>query len=132
MHRSAPLLCLAAALAFGTLAQAADRSSVDLGPPEQRIHIGVRHSFSKEEATARVGYLFDYWHRRFGVASVWQGNQAWISGRVFGLDIQARLEVTEDRVQGEAKDPGWLMRGRAADYIRKKLLKYMHPRYEEP
>ena len=57
---------------------------------------------------------------------------AHVAGRVMGIEINATLVVSDERIGGDADDPGLLVRGFARSYITKKLQKYMHPQYAEP
>ncbi|GMU58872.1 MAG: hypothetical protein AMXMBFR34_06350 [Myxococcaceae bacterium] len=96
------------------------------------ISVEVPHGFSRTNARERVGFLLDYWHQRFGVQSEWRGDRVFLTGRVFGMDIKARFEVSDTAVTGQAADPGWFWRGRAESYVNKKLRKYLNPDYADP
>lgn len=145
MSRPAPL-ALAALILFTGVAPSDERAarqqpavpfSVGTSPPaarpgEQRLRFKVTHAHTRAEARARLQYLFDYWKKRFGVASKWEGDHAVASGTIMGISFTAWVEVTDSSVGGESTDPGFFTRGVAYAYIEKKLKKYMHPNYDEP
>lgn len=110
------------AVVLSTAASAAD----------EKMRIDVAHQHSKADARARAQLLFDYWHQRYGVECSWHDDAAHVVGRVMGIDINAVLVVSDDRIGGEADDPGPFVRGLAKSYITRKLQKYMHPQYVEP
>lgn len=109
-----------------------DTSAPPTKPGEQRLKFKVPHKHSRDEARARTQYLFDYWKKRFGVVSRWEGDHAVASGKIMGISFTAWVEVTDSTVGGESTDPGFFTRGVAYAYIEKKLKKYMHPNYDEP
>jgi hypothetical protein len=89
------------------------------------------HHFKKPDAKARVQYMLEYWRTAYNVAYVWVGERAWIEGQVLGVAFHAFIDVMDDKVAGEAIDPGGLRGAMAKNYIVKKLKKYLHPTYEE-
>lgn len=101
-------------------------------PGEHRMFFKVPHAHSRTEAHARVQYMLDYWKRRYGVKSAWDGDHAVLQGRIMGVQFKGWLEVKDDEIGGEATDPGFLWRGMAHKYVEGKLKKYMHPNYDEP
>ena len=117
---------LTLALSLSAISLAADESAADL------LTARVPHQLSVEKAHERVQQMLDYWHRRFGVQSKWEGERVAVKGSIFGMDIDATFEVRADEVDAQAADPGWLWRDRAVDYTTKKLKKYLHPTYAEP
>jgi hypothetical protein len=92
----------------------------------------VVHTFSRATARERVMQLLDYWRERFGVRSEWRGDRVFMSGSVAGVDIQARLDVTDSSVEGVASDPGWVWRSSGTAYVERKLRKYLSPSYDDP
>jgi hypothetical protein len=99
---------------------------------EHKMVFAVDHHFSVDDARARTQMMLDYWKKAYGVESRWEGNRAFVKGRVIGVHIDAYIDVTESSVGGEGVDPGPFVRSLARDYVQKKLLKYMHPQYQEP
>lgn len=96
------------------------------------INLTVGHHFSKSDAHARVQLLLDYWKRRYSVDQVWDGDKVLVTGTVIGVPFHALIEVNDASVRCESSDPGVLLRGRASDYVQRKLQKYLHPQYLEP
>ncbi len=87
----------------------------------------VGHSLSKDEARSRVAQLLEYWSAKYGVKATWTGDKAHASGKVMGLSFHADLEVTGDKVGGEATDPGFLLRDKARKYLTEKFASYLAP-----
>jgi len=147
-------LVLLASIAVAALARA-EAPSDTVNPPEPRapaaapeptarpdeapftfsgktITLEVPHAFPRASARERVGFLLDYWNTRFGVKAEWHGDSVFLTGRVFGMHIQARFDVSDSAVTGVASDPGWFWRNKAQSYVTKKLKKYLHPDYADP
>lgn len=97
-----------------------------------RMTIAVAHQYALSEVVARVGYLLSYWKKRFDISSEWRGNRVFLSGKVYGIRVQAMFEVSATSVSGFAKDPGWPWRGQVSTYVDRKLKKYLHPTFDEP
>lgn len=96
------------------------------------ITLEVTHTFPRASARERVGFLINYWNKRFGVKAEWHGDRVFLTGRVFAMEIRARFDVSDTSVTGIAADPGWFWRGKAQAYVTKKLKKYLHPDYADP
>jgi hypothetical protein len=96
------------------------------------LKISVAHAFDRAEARERIGYLLDYWARRFGVKREWRGDRVFLTGSVWGVEIKAIFRVDEKAVLAMAWDPGTAFASAAQHYVRKKLKKYLHPTYDEP
>lgn len=101
-------------------------------PEEGRLQISVGHHFALSQVIARVGYLLEYWKKRFDISSEWRGNRVFLSGEVYGVKVVAVFEVSAEAVRGFATDPGWPWRGQVSAYVDRKLKKYLHPSYDEP
>lgn len=101
-------------------------------PEEGRLEINVGHHFALAQVVERVGFLLAYWKKRFDIASEWRGNRVFLSGKVYGIKVEAVFEVSATAVSGFAKDPGWPWRGQISAYVDAKLKKYLHPTYDEP
>ena len=101
-------------------------------PTENALNISVAHEMAVNVARERVQQLLNYWSDRFGIKSLWHGNQVFLTGSAWGFDIQARFDVGAQAVNAVAADPGRLMRSRVSSYVQNKLKKYLHPLYEEP
>ena len=130
---------LTALLLTGTSAFADDESAVAPreGDPfsigeSNRLSLSAPHTFAHDEVIARLGYLFSYWKKRFGIRSEWRGDRVFLSGSVYGIKIEALFSVEEGNVTAFATDPGWPGRGQVVNYVDRKLKKYLHPTYDEP
>lgn len=140
MHRLILISLLSASISTAAAPAVAARSEgtpavIERAPGSGRpyaMRIAHPHPFSVDEARARLHYLLDYWTQRFGVRQQWHGNSVLVTGSVVGINVEARVEIQEDRVSALAVDPGPIMRGTAERYIRRKLAKYLHPTYDEP
>lgn len=96
------------------------------------IKMSVAHAFELTEARERVGYLLDYWTRRFGVKREWRGDRVYLTGTVWGVEIKAVFRVEPRAVVAMAWDPGTMFASAAQRYVRQKLRKYLHPTYDDP
>jgi hypothetical protein len=96
------------------------------------LEFKISHTFERTEARERVRQLLHYWKERFGVVSEWSGDHVLMSGRVYGVEIIAALDVTDGEVVGVARDPGFFWRGQAHSYVEGKLKKYLNPSYQDP
>jgi hypothetical protein len=99
---------------------------------DSSLKMTVSHLFDRAMARERVGYLLEYWARRFGVKSEWRGDRVFLTGRVWGIDIRAVFLVQDHLVLATAHDPGTWLASSARDYVHRKLRKYLHPTYDEP
>jgi hypothetical protein len=85
------------------------------------------HPFSKEEATARVRALTEYW-QRYGVKTTWRGSTAQMEGRVLGVSFTGIFEVTDSELilrKAKYSRLGILLGGR--HYAQRKLDQYLDP-----
>lgn len=87
----------------------------------------VPNTLTVEEGKQRVEALLDYWKRKYGVTSVWNGVKATMSGKAMGVSIDGNLEVHGSKIAGEAADPGFLLRGQAQKYLQRKFAEYLDP-----
>jgi hypothetical protein len=85
-------------------------------------------SLSHDDAKARLGALGEYLHNRHGIAVSWNGDTATVHGRYMVVHIEGRLSFDAGKALFEGKDPGFLWRGKAKDYLHGKLEKYLDPR----
>ena len=90
------------------------------------LEIEHKHSFSMEEARERIVALGEYFQNKHGLTVSWTSDDtAEISGKYMVVTIEGRVEVKADKVSFSGKDPGMLWRGKAKDYLDKKLSKYL-------
>ncbi len=86
-----------------------------------------RHSFTQEEALARVQALTTYWDRKHGIRSDWNGSSAFVKGKVKGISFEGTMTVRADALAADMK-VGFLaekLGGRA--YVERKLRDYLDP-----
>jgi hypothetical protein len=84
------------------------------------------HSFSQEEAIARIRALTDYW-KKYDVRSEWQADSARINGKVKGVSFEGTFRLLPGMLSAEVK-VGFLaekLGGRA--YVERKLTEYLDP-----
>lgn len=87
----------------------------------------ANHALSKDEAKKRITQLIDYWGTKYGVTTTWSGDTAKFAGKVMGVSIDGKLDVTETKVAGEGADPGILFRSKAKSYLQQKLTEALDP-----
>lgn len=141
-------LVVSAVLVFGAVAVAEDAASepdpelaalavpAEGDPfsiePKGRLSLAVKHTFVRTEAATRLSYLLAYWKKRFNIESEWRGDRVFLTGRVYGIKIQAMFAINDSSVVGFAHDPGWPWRGQVQSYVDRKLKKYLNLNYDEP
>lgn len=90
------------------------------------MKIEHRHTFSPEEARERVRALGEYLQRRHGIGVTWESNdRASVKGKYMVVSIEGHVTFGNGIVYFEGKDPGFLWRGKAKDYLNKKLAQYL-------
>ena len=87
----------------------------------------VPHGLSKDDALNRAKKLLDHWGRKHGITSTWNGDTARMSGKVMGISLEANMTITDKKVEGEATDPGMLLRGKARKYLEEKFQWALDP-----
>ena len=86
------------------------------------------HSLEISDARARLHALADYLSNKYGLAITWTGeDEASISGSYLVVTISGNLRLTQGNVTFAGKDPGMLWRGKAKEYLLRKLKKYLDP-----
>jgi|CXWL01.1.fsa_nt_gi hypothetical protein len=124
-------LLIVSGFLLGAPALASEPPRAKTESAKDQLHFHVGHAYSPVDAHARLQLLFEYWKGRFGVEAKWNGDEARISGRIWGIQIVGAIRVGKNAVTADANDPGSLMRGTAYAYIDKKLKKYLHPTFKE-
>ncbi|MBI5489754.1 MAG: polyhydroxyalkanoic acid system family protein [Deltaproteobacteria bacterium] len=89
----------------------------------------IEHRFTmpKDDARARLQALGEYLQNKHGLSVSWSGDTANVSGRYLVVSIEGRLTVSEGAARFAGKDPGFLWRGKAKDYLEHKLRTYLDP-----
>lgn len=90
------------------------------------MEIDYPHSLPIDDVRARMRALGDYFQNKHGLDVRWEGeNRATVSGKYLVVTIQGSIEIGDQRVRFQGKDPGMLWRGKAKDYLTGKLKKYL-------
>lgn len=84
-----------------------------------------RFTMSKEDARARLQALGEYLHNKHGLSVSWSGDAAQVAGRYLVVAIEGSLSVGDGVAKFSGKDPGFLWRGKAKDYLEHKLRTYL-------
>ena len=85
------------------------------------------HSLGTEEASKRIHVLCQYLLNRHGIKVDWDGTTGRFDGKYLMVTIQGRMDVEENRVHFDGKDPGMLWRKKAVNYLKEKLETYLDP-----
>ena len=83
---------------------------------------------SKEDAKARLSALGDYLAKKHGINVTWNGDAATVRGKYMVVSIEGSLAFQGDKAVFDGKDPGFLWRGKAKDYLVGKLSTYLDPK----
>jgi hypothetical protein len=82
---------------------------------------------SKEDATARLTALGAYLTSKHGIQVTWNGDSATVRGKYLVVGIEGTLKFEGAKAVFDGKDPGFLWRGKAKDYLANKLSVYLNP-----
>ena len=92
------------------------------------MEIDFQYVLSDQEARSRLELLGQYLVNKHGIKVTWQNeNTARFSGKYLLVKIEGELSVGNSHAQFKGEDPGFLLRGRAKDYIKSKLATYLDP-----
>ena len=83
---------------------------------------------SKDEARARLGALGDYFTHKHGIQVTWNGDSASVRGKYMVVQIEGAMSLAGDKAIFDGKDPGFLWRGKAKEYLQNKLALYLDPK----
>ena len=83
---------------------------------------------TKDEAKARLTALGDYFQNKHGIAVTWNGEAAEVRGKYMVVHIEGSMFFAGDKAIFDGKDPGFLWRGKAKDYLHNKLSMYLDPK----
>lgn len=85
------------------------------------------HTLDKEDARTRLLRLGDYLMNRHGIQVSWSGDRGSFRGKYLVVQIEGELVLGDGVVHVTGKDPGFLWRKRAAEYLKSKLATYLDP-----
>jgi putative polyhydroxyalkanoate system protein len=92
-----------------------------------RMSLEMPHKLGKAEAKKRVEALTQHWGSKYGVTTKWAGDTVSFSGKVMGVNLDGNLTIFDDKVAGDASDPGLLLRSQAKKYVEKKFASFLDP-----
>ena len=73
--------------------------------------------------------LGEYFSNKHGLKVAWEGDdRATIRGKYLVVSIEGSVTLEPGKVVFDGKDPGMLWRGKARDYLKHKLEKYLDPK----
>lgn len=84
-------------------------------------------SISQEDAAQRLKAFGEYLQHKHGIAVTWSGDRASVRGKYTVVSIEGELLFEGGKAVFEGKDPGFLFRGKAKDYLTGKLSLYLDP-----
>jgi hypothetical protein len=86
------------------------------------------HSLALGPARERVKALGDYLNNKHKIGVRWtDDDHAIISGKYVMFSFEGKITLEEGKVVLEGPDPGMLLRGKAKDYLERKLKMYLDP-----
>lgn len=92
------------------------------------MEIDYRHDLPDADAKARLEALGDYLQNRHGIQVKWlDAARASFAGKYMVVKIDGELSMGPGIVRFRGKDPGFLWRKRAVEYIEGKLKVYLDP-----
>lgn len=92
------------------------------------FELSVPHRLELTDARARLRALAEYLSNKYGLAIAWTGeDEASISGSYLVVTVSGNLRLTPATVTFTGKDPGMLWRGKAKEYLLRKLQRYLDP-----
>jgi hypothetical protein len=93
------------------------------------MEIDFQYVLSDQEARSRLELLGQYLANKHGIKVTWSDeSRARFSGKYLLVKIEGELSLANSRATFKGEDPGFLLRGRAKEYIQGKLAKYLDPK----
>ena len=90
--------------------------------------LSVPHRLPSDDARERLRALGDYLGNKYGLSITWTSDdRATVSGSYLVVTIAGTMELGPAEVRFSGKDPGMLWRGKAKDYLTRKLQRYLDP-----
>ena len=91
------------------------------------MKISKPHSFSADDAAARLRALTSYWDSRYGTKTTWTGYAARIVGKVKGIKFDGKFNVAESTLNADVKVGFLAERMGGKGYVEHKLEQYLDP-----
>ena len=93
------------------------------------MEIDFPYELSDQDARGRLEILGQYLSNKHGIKVTWvDEKRARFSGKYLLVKIEGELSLGSSHAVFKGEDPGFLLRGRAKDYIQNKLATYLDPR----
>ncbi len=93
------------------------------------MEIDFQYVLSEGDARARLEILGQYLANKHGIQVTWvDTTRARFSGKYLLVKIEGDLSMGNGHARFKGEDPGFLLRGRAKDYIQSKLAMYLDPK----
>jgi len=93
------------------------------------MEIDFPYVLSDTDAKTRLELLGKYLANKHGIKVTWlDANKARFSGKYLLVKIEGELSLGNSRAQFKGEDPGFLLRGKAKEYIQGKLAMYLDPK----
>jgi hypothetical protein len=87
-----------------------------------------KHQLSEADARTRLRILGEYLDKRHGIKVTWtDDSHATFNGKYMVVRIEGELSMEPGICHFKGKDPGFLWRKRATEYIDGKLKAYLDP-----
>jgi hypothetical protein len=92
------------------------------------FELSVPHKLDLPDARARLRAMGEYLGNKYGLSITWTSeDEASVTGSYLVVTVSGGLRLTPSSVTFSGKDPGMLWRGKAKDYLSRKIEKYMNP-----
>lgn len=92
------------------------------------FELSAPHDLDPSDARARLRALGEYLGNKYGLTIAWTAEDtASVSGSYLVVTISGTIELRATEVRFSGKDPGMLWRGKAKDYLTRKLKQYLDP-----
>ena len=93
------------------------------------FELSAPHGLELTDARERLKALGEYLGNKYGLTIRWTSeNEASVSGSYLVVTVSGKLELAPTSVRFTGKDPGMLWRGKAREYLLRKLEKYLDPK----
>lgn len=94
------------------------------------MKVEYRYGVPLEQARERLRALGDYFHNRHGMTITWDasGDRATVKGKYMIVSFEGTMVLRDGLALFDGLDPGFLLRGKAKDYLLGKLTKYLDPK----
>jgi hypothetical protein len=79
------------------------------------------------EPDPRLAALGEYFTNKHGIQVTWSGDSAFVRGKYMVVNIEGSFKLEGEKAVFDGKDPGFLWRGKAKDYLHNKLSVYLDP-----